>query len=171
MIPQLWTRGLEFIEWRQLHPNLDDREAEYLYNAELKMFQNYTEEIINQIQNRQARLTGDLNNLAADISTILTEGGTFMYKADYVGFKGQTIENPNTGVGAFVGSGTHLFRVGDLFSFDTKGNGQENNGIYKVLVETNQTQFTSPAIAVVQFILGLNNNFWEKVAVLGGTPV
>ena len=94
-----------------------------------------------------------------------------MYKADYVGFKGQTIENPNTGVGAFVGSGTHLFRVGDLFSFDTKGNGQESNGIYKVLVETNQTQFTSPSIAIVQFILGLNNNFWEKVAVLGGTPV
>ena len=75
MIPQLWTRNLEWPEWRQIHPDLDDREAEYLYQVEQKMFQNYQDEIRNQTLNRQAQLTGDLLNLSADITTILNEGG------------------------------------------------------------------------------------------------
>ena len=75
MNPQLWTRNLEWPEWRQMHPDLDDREAEYLYMAELRMFQNYQDEIRNQAQIRQAKLSGDLMNLSADISTILTQGG------------------------------------------------------------------------------------------------
>lgn len=74
MIPQLWKRGLSWPEWRQMHPDLEDREAEYLYMAELKMFQNYQDEIRNQIISRQARLVGDLMNLSADISTVLTVG-------------------------------------------------------------------------------------------------
>lgn len=74
MIPQLWTRNLNWPEWIEKHPNLDIREAEYLYKAELKMFQNYQDEIRNQIRVRQARLSGDLMNLSADISSILVEG-------------------------------------------------------------------------------------------------
>ena len=76
MIPQLWTRNLEWIEWRQIHPDLNDREAEYLYQVEQKMFQNYQDEIRNQMLNRQTRIVGDLINLSADISTILNEGGS-----------------------------------------------------------------------------------------------
>ena len=75
MTPQLWKRNLSWPEWRQMHPDLDDREAEYLYMAELKMFQNYQDELRNQTTNRQNRLSGDLLNLSADISTILTKGG------------------------------------------------------------------------------------------------
>lgn len=74
MIPQLWRRNLSWPEWRQMHPDLEDREAEYLYMAELRMFQNYQDEIRNQIISRQARLVGDLINLSADISTVLTTG-------------------------------------------------------------------------------------------------
>ena len=74
MTPQLWKRNLSWPEWRQMHPDLEDREAEYLYMAELKMFQNYQDEIRNQIISRQARLVGDLMNLSADISTVLTVG-------------------------------------------------------------------------------------------------
>jgi len=75
MNPQLWTRNLEWPEWKQMHPDLDDREAEYLYQVEQRMFQNYRNEIIKQAQIRQAKLSGDLMNLSADISTILTQGG------------------------------------------------------------------------------------------------
>jgi len=38
------------------------------------MFQNYQDEIRNQIRVRQVRLSGDLMNLSADISSILVEG-------------------------------------------------------------------------------------------------
>jgi hypothetical protein len=75
MIPQLWTRELDFVEWRKLHPDLQDREAEYLFRAELKMFRNYQDEIVNQMRVRQARLSGDLMNLAADISSVLNIKG------------------------------------------------------------------------------------------------
>ena len=91
MIPQLWTRNLEWIEWRQIHPDLNDREAEYLYQVEQKMFQNYQDEIRNQMLNRQTRIVGDLINLSADISTILNEGGSrqlpppsYHYRSNFV---------------------------------------------------------------------------------------
>ena len=74
MTPQLWKRNLSWPEWRQMHPDLEDREAEYLYMAELKMFQNYQDEIRNQTISRQVRLVGDLMNLSADISNVLTIG-------------------------------------------------------------------------------------------------
>lgn len=173
MTPQLWTRNLEWNEWRAIHPNLNDMDAEYLYNAELKMFQNYQDEIRNQRINRQNRLTGDLLNLSADISTILNEGGArlIIYKADYVGFKGQVAVNPITGVGAFVGTGTHLFKVGDLFSFNRESAANVQNGIYEVLVETNQAQETNPSIAILRFSFGVNNNLWRRVATLNGKPI
>ena len=171
MTPQLWTRFLTFPEWELSHPNLEEEEANKLYVAELQLFQNYQDEIRNQTRYRQTRLTGDLLNLSTDISSILTKGGVFRYKADYIGFEGQTLVNPNTGVGAFVGSSTHLFKVEDLFSFNTAGTGQNYNGIYEVLVETNQAQETNPATAIVRFIFGVNTNLWKQVATLDGKPV
>jgi hypothetical protein len=74
MIPQLWTRNLEWNEWRQMHLNLNDREAEYLYQVEQRMFQYYMDDIIRQAQVRQAKLSGDLINLSAAISNILSPG-------------------------------------------------------------------------------------------------
>lgn len=74
MIPQLWTRNLEWNEWRQMHLNLSDREAEYLYQVEQRMFQYYMDDIIRQAQVRQAKLSGDLINLSAAISNILSPG-------------------------------------------------------------------------------------------------
>ena len=173
MIPQLWKRNLEWLEWRQMHPDLSDQDAEYLYRAELKMFQNYQDEIRNQMVDRQNRLTGDLINLSADISTILNEGGVykFKYTADYVGFEGQVAVNPITGVGAFIGTGTHLFKVGDLFSFNRESAANAQNGIYEVLVETNQAQETNPSIAILRFSFGVNNNLWKRVATLNGKPI
>ena len=75
MTPQLWVRNMEWSEWRQMHPDLQGREAEYLYNLELKMFTNYQDELRNQAEFRKANLSGDLLNTAADISTILNDGG------------------------------------------------------------------------------------------------
>ena len=96
MTPQLWKRNLSWPEWRQMHPDLEDREAEYLYMAELKMFQNYQDELRNQTTNRQNRLSGDLLNLSADISTILNKGGryrpSYSYKSNFVdGLDGWTV--------------------------------------------------------------------------------
>ena len=171
MTPQLWTRFLTFQEWKLTHPDLTDQEATLLYKAELQLFQNYQDEIRNQTRNRQARLTGDLLNLSTDISNILTEGGAgFRYKADYVGFEGQITVNPNTGVGAFVGSGTHLFKVGDLFSYNLEAP-QDVNGIYEVLVETNQSQSPTPAISFTNLSFGVNNSLWKRVATLDGIPI
>jgi len=170
MTPQLWTQFLSFQDWKLTHPNLTNEDAILLYKAELQLFQNYQDEIRNQTVNRQVQLTGDLLNLSADISTILTEGGVFYYKADYIGFEGQITVNPNTGVGAFVGSGTHLFKVGDLFSYNLEAP-QDVNGIYEVLVETNQAQETNPSIAILRFNFGVNNNFWKRVATLDGIPL
>ena len=77
MTPQLWVRSMEWSEWRQMHPDLQDREAEYLYNLESKMFTNYQDELRNQAEFRKANLSGDLLDTAADISTILNEGGVY----------------------------------------------------------------------------------------------
>ena len=90
MTPRLWTRFLSFQEWKLTHPDLTDRDAILLYEAELKMFQNYQDELRNQTLNRQARLTGDLLNLSADISTILTEGGVRKSSYDYIAISGPT---------------------------------------------------------------------------------
>tara|TARA_Y100001972_G_C7533146_1_gene268633 strand:- start:55 stop:582 length:528 start_codon:yes stop_codon:yes gene_type:complete len=175
MTPQLWTQFLTFQEWKLTHPDLTDQEATLLYKAELQLFQNYQDEIRNQTKNRQVRLTGDLLNLSTDISSILTEGGAgFSYKADYIGFEGSFVE-PISGFGAFIGSGTHLFKVGDMFSYEETGGtvfATAFNGIYKVLVETNQTQVSTPQQSATLLAIGLNSSFiWEKIAELDGTPV
>jgi hypothetical protein len=171
MTPQLWTRFLTFPEWKLSHPNLEEEEANRFYVAELQLFQNYQDEIRNQTRNRQTRLTGDLLNLSTDISSILTKGGVFRYKADYIGFKGRVDITPTIGVGAFVGTGTHLFKVGDLFSFNRESAANSQNGIYEVLVETNQAQETNHATAIVRFIIGKSSNLWKQVATLDGIPI
>ena len=173
MTPQLWIQFLTFQDWRLTHPDLTDQEATLLYKAELQLFQNYQDEIRNQTINRQAQLTGDLLNLSADISTILTEGGVLKYKADYIGFKGTFVE-PTSGFGAFIGSGTHLFKVGDIFSFEETGGtvfATAFDGIYKVLVETNQTQVLGHQQSATALAFGLFNKLWVKIATLNGTPV
>lgn len=94
MTPQLWKRNLEWLEWRQMHPDLEEREAQYLYQVEQKMFQNYQDEVRNQMSNRRTRLVGDLMNLSADISSIINRGGKhtkYTYRSNFVdsldGFK------------------------------------------------------------------------------------
>ena len=121
MIPQLWTRNLEWPEWRQIHPDLDDREAEYLYQVEQKMFQNYQDEIRNQTLNRQAQLTGDLLNLSADITTILNEGGLDIPSIPrrYILMQG-VYPGPFIGiaVGRSIGDVAYTQLLGDEFVWD-----------------------------------------------------
>lgn len=173
MIPQLWKRNLEWLEWRQMHPDLDDREAEYLYRVEQKMFQNYQDEIRNQMMNRQTRLVGDLMNLSADISTILNKGGvdntdtdSYIYP-DYVAFRGKLGDN----YGIFKGSETYTLNKGERFIINTatnasfgSGNSFNNgnaNGVYLVLETRTITQYTNiTMIDVFTFEAGLNNSWW-----------
>lgn len=171
MIPQLWKRNLEWLEWRQMHPDLDDREAEYLYRAEQKMFQNYQDEIRNQTINRQTRLVGDLMNLSVDISTILNKGGVdntvdrYIYP-DYVAFRGKLGNN----YGVFVGSETYTLNEGERFIINTSTNaffGSGNifnnggsNGVYLVLETRTITQYTNTTLIKITFETGLSNSWW-----------
>lgn len=142
MTPQLWTRNLEWDEWKLMHPDLNDYDAEYLYNAELKMFQNYQQEVINQTVNRQNRLVGDLLNVSADISSILTGGkGTNKPPRRYILFSGLY---PSNVVGEAVGRALDDVRVylrkGDefIYNFIIEGSNSvlfdgTHSGTYRVL--------------------------------------
>ena len=60
MRPQLWTRHFDFPEWRLQHPNIVEtlgiEETIRFYEAELQLFKNYQDEIINQMRNRQVAI-------------------------------------------------------------------------------------------------------------------
>ena len=169
MIPQLWTRNLEWLEWRQIHPDLNDREAEYLYQVEQKMFQNYQDEIRNQTLNRQSRLTGDLLNLSADISTILNEGGVTPPPRRYVLLRG-VYGGLGTGVAVNRGvddRGINILK-GDEFVFDFIGAqyDESDSGTYRAVVD------------LVGLLTGLSDNllniqiimFLNELSLKSGTP-
>ena len=170
MIPQLWTRNLEWLEWRQMHPDLNDREAEYLYQVEQKMFQNYQDEIRNQTLNRQSRLTGDLLNLSADISTTLNEGLLVTPPPRrYVLLRG-VYGGRGTGVAVNRGvddRGLNILK-GDEFVFDFIGSNydESDSGTYRALVD------------LVGLLTGLSDNllniqiimFLNELSLKTGTP-
>ena len=176
MTPQLWIQFLTFQDWRLTHPDLTDQEATLLYKAELQLFQNYQDEILNQTLNRQTQLSNNLLDLSADITTILTEGGgyrdSFRYTADYLGLRGNKFEDE--GEGRFIGSGT-IFEVGDLFSYEITiqggGGNISQNGIYRVVLQYTLPSSSTPSIAITRFTTGLAAGFFEKVALLDGTPI
>ena len=182
MIPQLWTRHFDFPEWRLQHPNIVEtlgiEETIRFYEAELQLFKNYQEEIINQMRNRQNNLAESILDTSNAISDILTPGGgytdTFRYTADYLGFKGQKAVSPNTGEGRFIGSGT-VFEVDDLFSYEITiqggGGNISQNGIYKVVSQYTLPSSPTPGIAITRFTTGLAAGFFEKIALLDGTPI
>jgi len=176
MTPQLWIQFLTFQDWRLTHPDLTDQEATLLYKAELQLFQNYQDEILNQTLNRQTQLSDNLLNLSADIDSILTEGGgyrdSFRYVADYLGLRGNKFEDD--GEGRFIGSGT-IFEVGDLFSYEITiqggGGNISQNGIYRVVLQYTLPSSSTPGIAITRFTTGLAAGFFEKIALLDGTPI
>ena len=176
MIPQLWPRFLTFPEWKLTHPNMEEVEANQLYAAELRLFQNYQDEILNQTLNRQTQLSNNLLNLSADITTILTEGGRyfnpFRYTADYLGLRGNKFEDE--GEGRFIGSGT-VFEVGELFSYEITiqggGGNISQNGIYRVVLQYTLPSSPTPSVAITRFTTGLAAGFFEKIALLDGTPI
>lgn len=177
MTPQLWTRNLEWNEWRQMHPDLNDQEAEYLYMAELKMFRNYQNELINQAKIRQARLSGDLMNMSADISTVLTQGGN--YKTVVITPAYTLLEGSyGNSSGILIGSGPHEFNVGEYFAFDwTNGSniGTSYAGIYEVIDAPSQDYTKgSPGldmnIQMNVFVADVQSGRFRKVANLDGYP-
>ena len=180
MIPQLWTRHFDFPEWRLQHPNIVEtlgiEETIRFYEAELQLFNNYQEEIINQMRNRQNNLAESILDTSNAISDILMPGGAdpLRYTADYLGFKGQKAVSPNTGEGRFIGSGT-VFEVDDLFSYEITiqggGGNISQNGIYKVIAQYTLPSSLTPGIAITRFTTGLAAGFFEKIALLDGTPI
>jgi hypothetical protein len=183
MIPQLWTRHFDFPEWRLQHPNIVEtlgiEEAIRFYEAELQLFNNYQEEIVNQMRNRQNNLAKNILNVSNTISEILKpavaqSSDPFRYTADYLGFKGQKAVSPNTGEGRFIGSGT-VFEVDDLFSYEITiqggGGNISQNGIYKVVSQYTLPSSPTPGIAITRFTTGLAAGFFEKIALLDGTPI
>lgn len=118
MTPQLWKRNLEWLEWRQMHPDLEEREAQYLYQVEQKMFQNYQDEVRNQMSNRRTRLVGDLMNLSADISSIINRGGKhrkYTYRSNFV----DSLE----GWGKTGAEGTNIIEYNQTNPYDNNSSG------------------------------------------------
>jgi len=80
MIPQLWIRYFDFPEWRLQHPNIVEtlgiEETIRFYEAELQLFNNYQEEIINQMKNRQNNLAENILDVSNTISDILVGGAS-----------------------------------------------------------------------------------------------
>ena len=80
MILQLWTRNFDFPEWRLNHPNIVEtlgvEETIRFYKAELQLFKNYQEEVINQMKNRQNNLAENILDVSNTISNILVGGAS-----------------------------------------------------------------------------------------------
>ena len=74
--PRLWTRFLEFPEWKLRYPDLELEEAFLLYKAELQLYKNYSDEIKNQTLNRQNNLANSILEVSNNISNILSPGAT-----------------------------------------------------------------------------------------------
>ena len=181
MIPQLWTRHFDFPEWRLQHPNIVEtlgiEETIRFYEAELQLFNNYQEEIVNQMRNRQNNLAENILNVSNTISEILKPAvaqspDSFRYTADYLGLRGNKFEDE--GEGRFIGSGT-VFEVGDLFSYEITiqggGGNISQNGIYRVVLQYTLPSSSTPSIAITRFTTGLAAGFFEKIALLDGTPI
>ena len=177
MTPQLWTQFLSFQDWRLIYPDLTDQEATLLYKAELQLFQNYQDEIRNQTVNRQVQLTGDLLNLSADISTILTEGGAGVAVRRYLLLNGSHA-NPVSGVAVGRISARRpkqqfFIRRGDelVFSYSIPNDpiDDSNFGTYRALQDTLITgTIGSIGNANVQFVsiqIGITNTtLYEKIS-------
>ena len=136
MTPQLWTQFQPFQDWRLTHPDLTYEEAVLLYKAELQLFQNYQDEIRNQTLNRQTQLTGDLLNLSADISTILTEGGVYSDRVRRYVLVSGNYGTQGTGLALNRGSGLgFVIREGDIFVFNFIGGlfDEDTAGTYKAI--------------------------------------
>ena len=171
MTPQLWIQFLTFQDWRLTHPDLTDQEATLLYKAELQLFQNYQDEIRNQTINRQAQLTGDLLNLSADISTILTEGGRNFLSGYYDGIILDT-EGGISHFGSFFGKSTHTYQKGDIFKVDSANLDDINDiGFYRVLIEIILNQSTNIGIANVDLRNKVTSGNFVKIANVDGTAI
>ena len=69
--PNLWNRHLTFEEWRRQYPNLNEKDTFYYYLNELRLFENYQHELLNQqIQIQNQSIAESLYSLADSISDI-----------------------------------------------------------------------------------------------------
>ena len=172
MTPQLWTRFLTFQEWQLTHPDLTNEEAAFLYRAELQLFQNYQDEIRNQTINRQTQLTGDLLNLSADISAILSEGGSYWLAGYYNGIIRFGDESGISHFGSFFGDTTHVYATGDIFKVDSASLDDLNdNGFYKVLIGITLDQRNNIGLANVDLLNKVTSGNFVKIANIDGTAV
>jgi hypothetical protein len=71
--PNLWNKHLTFEEWRIQYPNLNEKDAFYHYLNELRLFENYQHELLNQqIQVQNQSIAESLYSLADNISNIFS---------------------------------------------------------------------------------------------------
>ena len=50
--PQLWNRRYSWPEWRQMHSNLNEHDAQMLFEQELRMYDMYEQDLINLKEQR-----------------------------------------------------------------------------------------------------------------------
>jgi len=136
MIPRLWIRHFDFPEWIQQHPNILEtlgiEETIRFYKAELQMFKNYQEEIINQMKNRQSNLAENILDVSNTISDILSPGGSYNQSTAWpysLTFDGLTqhVETTFSSNGETPTDRTYSFWMKASQAFST---GVENRGVF-----------------------------------------
>lgn len=73
--PHLWNRRYSWPEWRRMHSNLNERDAQILFEQELRMYDMYEQDLINLKENRIADYVQRLGEYQTNMTHGLMYGG------------------------------------------------------------------------------------------------
>ena len=73
--PQLWNRRYSWSEWRQMHSNLDDRDAQMLFEHELRIYDSYESDLMNLKEQRIDSYIQNLGEYETTIQHTINYGG------------------------------------------------------------------------------------------------
>lgn len=76
--PHLWNRRYSWPEWRQMHSNLNERDAQILFEQELRMYDMYEQDLINLKENRIADYVQQLGEYQTNMTHMLKWGGVYI---------------------------------------------------------------------------------------------
>ena len=73
--PQLWNRRYSWPEWRQMHSNLNNRDAQMLFEHELRMYDSYESDLMNLKEQRIDSYIQNLGEYETTIQHTINYGG------------------------------------------------------------------------------------------------
>ena len=76
--PQLWNRRYSWPEWRQMHSNLNERDAQMLFEHELRMYDLYENDLMNLKEQRVDSYVQSLGEYETTIQHSINYGGIYV---------------------------------------------------------------------------------------------